>query len=155
MFQLKKESIILEMKATGKEAALHELAALAAVQCGRFTEEILYNVLLERETVGSTGVGNGVAIPHGKIEGLDDILLCLGRSRTGLNFDAIDNRPVHLLVLLLSPAGKALEYLHTLAQVSKILKKSTNRQRLLDSTTREEIVALFTAATPGVDGKQT
>src|SRR5665647_1702878 len=100
MLHLKKESIILELKASSKEGILRELAALAAVACGRFTEEILYNVLLERESVGSTGIGNGVALPHGKIEGLGDILLCLGRSRAGLNFDAIDNRPVHLFVLL-------------------------------------------------------
>jgi PTS system nitrogen regulatory IIA component len=145
---LKKEAIILEMKAATKDGALRELASVAAVLCGRFTEEILYNVLLEREAVGSTGVGNGVAIPHGKLEGLDDILLCFGRSRAGLNFDAIDNRPVHLFVLLLSPAGKAAEYLQTLARISKILKDGANRQRLLESTSREEIAALF-AATPG------
>jgi nitrogen PTS system EIIA component len=149
MPQLKKDAIILEMKAVTKEAALRELAALAATLCGRFTEETLYNVLLERETVGSTGVGNGVAIPHGKIEGLDEILLCFGRSKLGINFDTIDKRPAHLFVLLLSPAAKAGEYLQTLARVSKILKKSTTRQRLLDSVTQDEIVALF-AAIPGV-----
>ncbi len=149
MLPLKKESIILELKATIKEGILRELAALAAVECGRFTEEVLYHVLLEREAVGSTGVGNGVAIPHGKIEGLSDILLCFGRSRAGLNFDAIDNRPVHLFVLLLSPAEKATEYLQALAGVSKILKNPTIHQRLLDSTTKEEIAALFAAA-PGV-----
>jgi nitrogen PTS system EIIA component len=148
MPQLKKDAIILEMKAATKEGALRELAALAATLCGRFTEETLYNVLLEREAVGSTGVGNGVAIPHGKIEGLDEILLCLGRSRAGINFDAIDKRPAHLFVLLLSPAGKAGEYLQTLARVSKILKETNKRQLLLDSTTREEIVTLF-AAIPG------
>ena len=122
---------------------------MAAVACGRFTEEILYHVLLDREAVGSTGVGNGVAIPHGKIEGLGDILLCFGRSRAGINFDAIDKHPVYLFVLLLSPAEKAAEYLQALAQVSKILKTPTLHQQLLDSTTKEEIVALF-AATPGV-----
>jgi PTS system nitrogen regulatory IIA component len=146
MLQLKKASIILEMKATSKEGALRELAALAAVECGRFTEEVLYKVLLERESLGSTGVGNGVAIPHGKINGLDDILLCFGRNRAGLNFEAIDNRPVYLFVLLLSPAGKAAEYLQTLALVSKILKDSAKRQQLLDSTTRETIVTLFSTA---------
>ena len=145
MPRLKKESIILEMKAITKEAALRELAALAAVECGRFTEEALYTVLMEREAVGSTGVGNGVAIPHGKVKGLDEILLCFGRSRAGLNFEAIDNRPVHFFVLLLSPTDKAAEYLQTLARVSKILKNSDNRQRLLDCATREEIVALFNA----------
>ena len=118
---------------------------MAATQCGRFTEETLYKVLLEREAVGSTGVGNGVAIPHGKIEGLEDILLCFGRSRIGINFDAIDKREVYLFVLLISPAGKGGEYLQTLARVSKILKKSTNRNRLLDLATRDEIEALFAA----------
>lgn len=144
MPQLKHDAIILEMKATTKEGALRELAGLAATACGRFTEEILYNVLLERESVGSTGVGNGVAIPHGKIEGLDEILLCFGRSKAGINFDAVDNRPAYLFVLLLSPASKAGEYLSTLARVSKILKQSDVRQRLLDSTSREEIASLFT-----------
>jgi PTS system nitrogen regulatory IIA component len=133
------------MKAATKEGALRELAGLAATQCGRFTEEVLYKVLLERETVGSTGVGNGVAIPHGKIDGLDEILICFGRSRAGINFDAIDNRSVYLFVLLLSPAGKGSEYLQTLAWVSKILKKSSTRQHLIDSSTRDDIVALFPA----------
>jgi len=146
MVRLNNASIMLEMKATSKEGALRELAALAAVACGRFTEEILYSVLLEREALGSTGVGNGIAIPHGKIKGLDDILLCFGRSRTGINFEAIDNRPVHLFVLLLSPTSKAAEYLQALARVSKILKNIDKRQQLLNCTTREEIVALFTAA---------
>ena len=145
MLPLRKESIILEMKATSKEGALRELAALAAVECGRFTEEALYNVLLEREAVGSTGLGNGVALPHGKIEGLENFLLCFGRSRAGLNFDAVDNRPTHLFALLLSPADKAAEYLQALAWVSKILKNSNRRQQLLDSTTKEELAALFAA----------
>lgn len=143
MSRLNEQAIILEMKAVGKESALRELAALAAMQSGRFTEDVLYNVLLERESVGSTGVGNGVAIPHGKIAGLEDILLCFGRSRAGLNFDAVDNRPVHLFVLLLSPADKATEYLRTLAWVSRTLKKNENRLQLLNSETRAEIAALF------------
>ena len=143
MQPLSKEAIILEMKATSKESALRELAGVAATQCGRFTEEILYNVLLEREAVGSTGVGNGVAIPHGKIAGLDSILVCFGRSREGVDFDAIDNRPVHLFVLLLSPAATATEYLRALAGISRMLKHEGSRERLLESTSKEEIQALF------------
>lgn len=145
MSQLDEQAIILEMKAVGKESALREMAGLAATQSGLFTEEVVYNVLQERESVGSTGVGNGVAIPHGKIDGLKDILLCFGRSRAGLNFDAVDKRPVHLFVLLLSPADKADEYLHTLAWVRRTLKKKENRLQLLSSETGEEITALFAA----------
>lgn len=148
MPQLRPDAIILEMKATTKDAALRELAGLAATQCGRFTEEVLYKVLVEREAVGSTGVGNGVAIPHGKIEGLEEILLCFGRSRLGVDFNAIDKREVYLFMLMISPAGKGGEYLQTLARVSRILKESSNRQRLLDCSSREEIVALF-ASNPG------
>ncbi|WP_448871353.1 PTS sugar transporter subunit IIA [Desulfobulbus propionicus] len=143
MPQLKSDAIILEMKAATKDAALRELAGLAATQCGRFTEEVLYKILLERESVGSTGVGNGVAIPHGKIEGLDEILLCFGRSKAGIDFNAIDKRDAYLFMLMISPAGKGGEYLQTLARVSRILKQSSNRQRLFDATTREEIVGLF------------
>ena len=145
MPRLQRDAIILDLKATTKEAALRELAGVAATLCGRFTEETLYNVLLEREAVGSTGVGNGVAIPHGKIDGLDEILLCFGRSKAGINFDAIDNRPAHLFVLMLSPANKAGEYLQTLAAVSRILKRQDKRQQLLDTTSRDDIAALFKA----------
>ena len=147
MQPLTKEAIILEMKATSKEGALRELAGLAATQTGKFTEEILYNVLCEREAVGSTGVGNSVAIPHGKIAGLEDILLCFGRSREGIDFDAIDSRPVHLFVLLLSPAAKAAEYLQALAAVSRLLKQDGNRERLFESRSKEEILDLFATET--------
>lgn len=148
MPQLRPDAIILDMKAATKDAALRELAGLAATQCGRFTEEVLYKLLVEREAVGSTGVGNGVAIPHGKIEGLEEILLCFGRSRMGVDFNAIDKHEVYLFMLMISPAGKGGEYLQTLARVSRILKEGRNRQRLLDCTSREEIVALF-ASNPG------
>ena len=141
--RLDEQAIILEMKAVGKESALREMAALAATQCGMFTEEVVYNALLERESVGSTGVGNGVAIPHGKIAGLKEIILCFGRSRAGLNFDAVDKRPVHYFVLLLSPADQGAEYLHTLAWVSRTLKKYENRLELFNCETRAEVAALF------------
>ena len=145
MPRLRPDAMLLDMKAATKEASLRELAGVAATVCGRFTEAALFNVLLEREAVGSTGLGHGVAIPHGKVEGLDEILLCFGRSRAGIDFNAIDNRPAHLFVLLLSPAAKAGEYLQTLAMVSRILKQPGNRQRLLDSTSRDEIAAIFAA----------
>lgn len=140
---LQHDAIILDMKATTKEAALRELAGLAATLCGRFTEETLHNILLEREAMGSTGFANGVAIPHGKIDGIHEIVLCLGRSKTGINFDAFDNRPTYLFVLLLSPTNKAGEYLHALAAVKKILKQPGTRHQLLNSASRDEIAALF------------
>ena len=143
---LKKEGIILDMKATSKESALHELATNATEQFPFLDPLQLYTTLMEREGVGSTGVGNGVAIPHGKVKELDRIVLCFGRSLIGVNFDAIDNRPVFLFTLLLSPQHIAGEYLRALASISKILKQPKNRNILLNSKSVDEILKLFTPA---------
>jgi nitrogen PTS system EIIA component len=149
MLPLNQDAIILEMKASTKEGAVRELAGLAATLCGRFTEETIYNVLMEREAIGSTGLGNGVALPHGKIEGLDATLLCFGRSREGINFDAVDNRPVHLFMVLLSPASLAVEYLANLAGVSRILKNEGKLLRLFESTTKQEIASVINSQAAG------
>lgn len=144
MLQFNKKCILLDMQATNKEAALHELAQLAVRNFHHLNQEILYSILLEREQIGSTGVGNGVAIPHGKIKGLDQIVLCFGRCRQGVHYEAIDKRPVFLFALLLSPPTIATEYLHALAHVSTILKQQSNRIKLLHNSSPEEIVELFT-----------
>ncbi len=143
MLQLKKEGIILDMAATNKDGALQELAEAAANQCRHISQKVLYKALLEREQVGSTGVGNGIAIPHGKIAGLEDITLCFGRSSKGINFEAIDNQPVHLFTLLLSPTTVAAEYLKALAFISRTIKQTANRENLLQVATAEEVIELF------------
>ncbi len=143
MLQLKEECIIMDMQATSKEEALRELAAAVHAHCTRVDPEEMVAVLREREQVGSTGVGNGVAIPHGKIPGLNKLLLCFGRSRGGISFDAIDQRPVHLFVQILSPAGMADEYLQALARIARLLKVESNRARLLRAETTAEIMDLF------------
>ena len=110
MPQLKRDAIILDMKAATKEAALRELAGLAATQCGRFTEEVLYKILLERETVGSTGVGNGVAIPHPRQPmpyASAEPFICVARLTRGIGFDS----PYALAVPAL---GLSYEHAHNL-----------------------------------------
>lgn len=144
MYRLRRDAIILDMKANTKEAALRELAGIAATLAGRFTEETFYNILLDRENIGSTGVGNGVAIPHGKIDSLDETLVCFGRSRDGVNFDAIDNRPVHLFVVIFSPTHEGEEYLQTLASVRRMLKQPGRRQKLFNSSNHDAIIDVFT-----------
>lgn len=146
MLQFNRECIILDMQATNKETALKELAAKAVHQFPQLDQQQLYTILLERELVGSTGVGNGVAIPHGKVADIDEIILCFGRSKNGVNFEAIDNRPVYLFALLLSPHHIATEYLKALAAVSNILKHPKNRTSLLNSKTSDEILSLFSLA---------
>ncbi len=148
MVQLEGECIIPELESSGKEAVLRELAETVHHKCTLIDIDTLYTVLTEREQLGSTGVGNGVAIPHGKVSGLEKLLLCLGRSRTGISFDAVDNRPVHLFVMILSPPGMAEEYLQTLARVSKLLKDDNIRNKFLQAADVETILELFNGSAP-------
>ena len=143
MVQLEGQCIIPELKSSSKEAVLRELAGVVHDKCTLIDLDTLCQVLTEREQLGSTGVGNGVAIPHGKVPGLKKLLLCFGLSGSGVSFDSVDNRPVHLFVMILSPPGIAGEYLQTLARVSKLLKDPTVRNKLLQATDTETILELF------------
>ena len=143
MVQLEKQCIILELESTSREAVLHELAGAVHDKCPSIDLDIMTQVLAEREQLGSTGVGNGIAIPHGKVPGLEKLLLCFGRSSRGISFDAADNRPVHFLVMILAPPDMAEEYLQTLAQVSRLLKDTITRSKLLQATDAETILELF------------
>ncbi len=147
MLELHESCIRLQLEATDKEGVLRELAGLVHHRCEPLEREQLDRVLLEREQVGSTGVGNGIAIPHGKVAGLEEILLGFGRSRKGILFDAVDNRPVHLFALILAPVSMADEYLRTLARISRILKDSDSRNRLLQAAHRRDVQEIFRAVT--------
>ena len=146
MLDLHESCIRLQLEATDKEGVLRELAALVRHRCAGVAREQLDRVLLEREQVGSTGVGNGVAIPHGKIPGLDEMLLGFGRSSKGVFFDAVDNRPVYLFVLILSPINMADEYLRTLARISRLLKDNATKSRLLQATDSRAVREIFRTA---------
>lgn len=143
MIKLQEEDIILDLEAGNKERVLKELTGALHRHCSHLDEEDLYTIVHERELIGSTGVGNGVAIPHGKVEKLDRILLSFGRSQGGVHFDSIDNQPVSLFVMILSPAGETRDYLQTLAEVSRLLKLPEKRRALRLATSREEIVHIF------------
>jgi len=143
MLRLDSRCVLLDLEATSKEGILGELARRVHVLCDHVDPEALQAVLLEREQLGSTGVGGGVAIPHGKLPDLAEIHLCFGRCARGVGFDAVDNKPVQLFVLILSPASKSTEYLRTLAQVSRLLKDPLVRERLLSAATPEEVVEIF------------
>ncbi|MHB8809752.1 MAG: PTS sugar transporter subunit IIA [Desulfobulbaceae bacterium] len=143
ILRLAEDTILLEMTAKNKEGALQELAAVLQQKCPQVSLEAICRVLRERELIGSTGVGNGVAIPHGRVEGLSQILFCLGRSLDGISFDAIDNQPVHYFFLILSPLNVANEYLQTLARASRLLKQPEKRRLLRLATTKEEVSDIF------------
>lgn len=130
---LNPETIAADLQAKGKSEVLSELVnAIMKVQDGLDREEII-KVLLEREKLGSTGIGDGVAIPHGKLKGLKNLSIGFGRSRKGVEFDSMDGKPVNLFFLLVAPEESVGVHLKILARISKLLKSQKVRQRLCDA----------------------
>lgn len=139
--------ISASLQSTSKNEVLRELAGNLHKGCSACpTEEIIYQVLLEREKIGSTGIGEGIAIPHGKVENLEHIEIFFGRSINGVPFEATDSKPVHLFFLLLSPTNASTSYLKTLAQVARFLKSPHTRSRLLHAANGREIADIFSSS---------
>ena len=143
MIELTEQCIVLELESTDKEGLLGEMAGAAQKKNPKLNVETIQRVLLEREQLGSTGVGNGVAIPHGKLQGLEQCMVCFGRSTKGIGFEAKDNKPVHLVVMILSPMDMAEEYLQTLARVSKLMNSESKRNNFLHAGSEKNIQQLF------------
>ena len=102
-----------------------------------------------RERLATTGVGEGVAIPHAKLDNLDNISMAIGISRTGIHFDAVDGQPVHIFVALLAPEGSTGEHLKALAGISRILKDPSFRNKLLGAKSSQEIYDAIIAEEDG------
>ncbi len=136
---LDRECIIAELRSRTKKEVLEELTG-ALLNCkADLDKEALVEVLLEREQLGSTGIGDGIAIPHGKVPDLDELIVSFGRSTLGIEFDSMDGRPTHLFFLLIAPENSAGVHLRALAKISRLLKSAHFRQKLLEAGTREEL----------------
>jgi PTS system nitrogen regulatory IIA component len=103
----------------------------------------LVRVLIEREHLGSTGIGGGIGIPHGKLKALSQLILGVGLSRKGVNFDAIDKKPTHIFFLLLTPDDSAGVHLQLLAQISKLLKDEAFKNRLMEAAESQEVLRII------------
>ncbi len=136
------EAVFPNLKATSKKRLLQELARLAAEITGQ-PERSTFDILLEREKLGTTGVGQGVAIPHGKIEGLDRLYGLFARLDKPINFDSIDDRPVDLVFLLLVPEGAGADHLKALARISRLLRDKTTCDQLRGSDSADALYALL------------
>ena len=132
-------NIIPDLKARDKKKALEELVQTIVKSKPSLDKDALVKVLLERERLGSTGIGDGVAIPHGKFHGLSEPIISFGRSLKGLDFESMDGQPVYLFFLLVAPENSASVHLKALARIAKILKNSSFRKTLMDIPTREEL----------------
>mgnify|MGYP006436969045 FL=1 len=137
------ESIVANLKATSKKQALQELSKRIAEVIDHDERDIL-DILLEREKLGTTGVGDGIAIPHGKLESLEKLHGFFARLERPVDFDSIDERPVDLIFLLLAPESAGADHLKALARVSRLLRDKTNCDKLRGSDNPEALYALLT-----------
>lgn len=140
---INKNYIIPDFEGSTKKQILEELVEALAANKGEIDKAELLNALLEREKLGSTGIGDGVAIPHGKLNGLDNIILLFGKSGQGVDFDAIDGKPVCLVFLLVAPADSAGLHLKALARLSRMLREKEFKNSLLMSSDAETLLKII------------
>ena len=107
------------------------------------SHEDLVRVLMDRERLGSTGIGDGIGIPHGKLKGIDSLVIGFGMSKNGVDFESIDNRPTHLFFLIITPEESTGLHLKLLAQISKLLKNESFREKLMNATDKNEIFSII------------
>ncbi len=139
---LSKEAICIDLKAKDKKGILDELVAPIVSMTGASHEELV-KVLMERERLGSTGIGGGIGIPHGKLKALDQLVLGFGLSRRGADFESMDNRPTYIFFLLLTPESSAGLHLKLLARISRLLKNEDFKSQLMQASRPEEIIDII------------
>ena len=140
---LTSDSVIANLRVTSKKQALQELAG-AVSRITDLDERAVFDVLMEREKLGTTGVGNGIAIPHGKLPNLDRLYGLFARLEKPVDFQAIDDRPVDLIFLLLAPESAGADHLKALARVSRLLRDKTVCEKLRGTESAEALYALLT-----------
>lgn len=140
---LEPSGVIPNFRVTSKRQALQELAKRAAASTGQ-DELKIFEALWEREQLGSTGIGNGTAVPHGRLAGLDRPVTLFARLDKPLDFDAIDSQPVDLIFLLLTPAAAGADHLKALARISRLLRNRAVCAKLRGSESADAIYALLT-----------
>lgn len=136
------DAIEPDMRSTTKEDAIRELVALLKGARAIFDEDSVAKIVLEREELGTTGIGEGIAVPHGKSNAVDKLVAAFGRSEKGIDFASIDNQPVHLLFLLVAPSDSAGPHLMALARISRLLKNTDFRAALKKAKGKSEILEI-------------
>jgi PTS system nitrogen regulatory IIA component len=137
-----KEAILDDLKSQNKKGLLEELVTPLVASTG-LNSDNLVRVLMERERLGSTGIGGGIGIPHGKIKDLESLVLGFGLSRKGIDFESIDGEPTHIFFVLITPEDSTGLHLKLLARISRILKNDHFKERLLNAADRDEIFGII------------
>ncbi len=143
---LSEDLIVPDLEASGRDEVFEELIDRMADRGMLEASEEALEALRDREEILSTGIGEGLAIPHAKMDTSDEFLAAFARIPDGVDFQSLDGKPVHLVFLLLSPKDKSGRHVRVLARISRILKNATFRQRLLESETSESIFELIQEA---------
>ncbi|HOW28793.1 MAG TPA: PTS sugar transporter subunit IIA [Elusimicrobiota bacterium] len=134
------ETIVTDLKAQTKREVLVEMCEVLR-NAGRISDlDSVMNILMEREALGSTGIGQGIAIPHAKSDAIKEQIVAVGISKRGVDFDALDGEPVYILFLLLAPVEEAGAHLKALAKISRLLKDKYFRQALRDAKTPDVLL---------------
>ncbi|MBA3030488.1 MAG: PTS sugar transporter subunit IIA [Desulfobacteraceae bacterium] len=139
---LNKNAILADLKSTDKKGVIEELASPLA-QIAGMDQENLVTVLLERERLGSTGIGGGIGIPHGKFKELNTLLLGFGLSRKGVDFESMDNRPTHIFFMLITPENSTGLHLKLLSRISRLLKNDLFKEKLQQAANADEIFGVI------------
>lgn len=140
---LVRDAVILNLGVRSKREVLAEMAVALAKVEPQIESDRLLEVLEEREALQSTGIGEGVAIPHGKLPGLDRLVASFARSTEGVDFDSIDEQPTHHFFLLVVPDHSGGQYLKALARISRFFRDPTFRQLLSDAEGLEDVVRII------------
>jgi PTS system nitrogen regulatory IIA component len=142
------DAVLASLKAQSKKQLLLELAARAHLQT-RLPEKRIFETLIERERLGTTGVGSGIAIPHGRMAGVTAITGVFARLETGIDYDAVDSQPVDLVFMLLAPEDAGADHLKALARVSRLLRNQATCEKLRAAKSAEAIYAILIDQTGG------
>jgi PTS system nitrogen regulatory IIA component len=140
---LSQDAIIVDLKATDKKSVIVELAEVLKNTKKIKNSDDIINIVLERERLGSTGIGQGVALPHGKTDLLQEQIGVLGISRKGIEFNSLDGEPVHIIFLLVGPVEVAGQHLKALSRISRLFKDKFLRQAIKEAKTTQEVVKLI------------
>jgi PTS system nitrogen regulatory IIA component len=139
---IKRDMVVPALKANDKRAILEELASFMAEHHARIDRGALSRVLIEREQLASTAIGEGVAIPHGKLGAVGEIVACLGRAPKGVDFDSMDGQPTFLFFVLVAPESSTGAHLKALARISRVFKDPEFRRRLLAAGDAESMYSV-------------
>ena len=140
---IRREMILPSLRSTDKTGIIKELAAHLAANHASIERKSLTRVLIEREGLASTAIGEGVAIPHGKLGTVDEIVACLGRVRRGVDFDSMDGQPTYLFFVLVAPETSTGAHLKALARISRVFKDAEFRRRLLSADDADAMYAVI------------